>query len=84
MLVLNSVPSQDLDGNNERIAHQIRIHHTVENVNRAIVRSTGHEGVPVMEFNGPHGTLVVFERLVRCRRQIQIKPHHSAIETPDN
>ncbi len=47
----------------------------------AVVRSRGHEWIPLVEGHIAHGSLVELERAVRRRGQVQIEPHHSSVVT---
>jgi hypothetical protein len=83
-LVSHRMTAQDLDRDNQRVPHQVRIDHTMKDVNRPVIRCTSHERVPMMESHGTQGALVVFESLVRRMRQVQIKPNHATVKTPNN
>jgi hypothetical protein len=47
-LVPDGMTAKNLDGNNQRISHQIRVHHAVKDMNGPIIGSTGHQRVSTM------------------------------------
>jgi hypothetical protein len=79
-LVRYRVAPQDLDGDDERVPHQVAVHHAVEDVDRAIVGAARHEGVPAVEAARPDRALVVLEGLVGRGGQIQIEPYHPSVQ----
>lgn len=58
--VSHCMATQNLHGNNQRISHQVRIDHTMENMDSSVVRCTGHERVPTVILDRPQSPLVVF------------------------
>lgn len=83
-LLARTMASQNLDWNNKWIAHQIRVHHAMEDVDCPIVGSTGHQWVPRVELGRPECSFVVLEGLERCVRKVQIEPNHASIEATNN
>lgn len=76
--------SQYLDGNNQRILHQVGIYRAVKYMDAAIIGRTCHQWVSWMEPNVAQSPLVIPQRLVWSRGQVEVEPYHATIETPDN
>ncbi|EJK63649.1 hypothetical protein THAOC_15681, partial [Thalassiosira oceanica] len=79
-----SMPPQHLHRHDERVPHKVRVHHGVENVNRAVVARARHQGVLRVESHGPEGSLVVLEGPVGRPREVEVEPDEAAVETSDD
>lgn len=68
--VLDVVAVQDLDGDDQRVLHQVVVDAPVEHVHLAVIGRRRKQRVPPMVPDTPDGARMVLERLERPRRQV--------------
>ena len=78
------VASQNLDRDQKGVAHQIRVHHGMIDIDSSVVGCRCHERIAIVKRGRSDRTFVIFESFIRRVTEIQIKPNQSAIEASND
>eukprot|EP00041_Stephanoeca_diplocostata_P029440 m.868392 g.868392 ORF g.868392 m.868392 type:complete len:125 (+) comp23562_c0_seq5:287-661(+) len=74
------VSLENLDGHNQRVLHQVAVHHAVENVNSSFIAARRKQRIRLVEINSANGESVIPQRLVRFDGKIQVEPAQPSVK----